>query len=644
MRRAAQFGRRQSPNASSEQQSEAEEKKADPKPRSYDKQWAPVQQRKASQRKQEELSSGAARRLKEKAVTAQHRAAEETVRQEEQEEEEMEVSGDGTFSKVRAGGLKGKTGRPARPALHHRQQAVQEEEEDEGLVVESAASNAERDIAGVDDDDYIVREVEDEAAEAGLLREMRRAEEQRLSSDTAEEQQQNVSSRQPARSAAKHRSPSHSPSITAGSTAAPATRSSPAVKAKQKSAVSPAIAAAALSPPPPPPPAPSAASLPVPPALSGPPLLFQHRKFAFLQPPVVTEQLLSLSSQTGIPILAAAADSSSSSSPSCSDSDFVLAFTPDLHHLCLRYADSLENRRKQRATALPLTAYWQQTVKRVERLPLVRALGWGRSAQVAQDKTEAVTEEGDHELNERSQGEQKQEEHDAVSASRAAAGAWFDQPLRGLTVFDATAGLGRDAWFAVYAGATVYACERHPALFALLSHYRAQHDHRKLQPRMQRLRLLHADAAAVLSASPLPVPQPDVVYMDLCSAELPHWKDFRHSQRRSLLRLLSVAPAADGEKDRRQREEELQTQERQLLELARKAAKHCVVVKRLATRKDGEEERGQEKSAEEEERGLVRRYRSDDFDYLVFKASGGDEKDVAAMDAAVQEAEDRRDS
>ena len=300
--------------------------------------------------------------------------------------------------------------------------------DDDGVIAgRAAADGVERDIAGLDDDDYIVKEVEDEAAEAGMLRQMRRDERRLSSSEEAGKKQDSAASKRPAkrrpasqppastaaaspsapavrasppvskaapRPAAKPASqPSASTASTAAaSSAAPAARSAPPVsKAAQRSAASPAAAAAAS---PPTPPTPSAASFSVPASLSGPPLSFQQRKFAFLLPAAVTEQLLSLSSQTSMPILAAARDPSSTpSSPSCSDSDFVLSFTPDMRHLCLRYADSLENRQKRLDTALPLTAFWQDTVKRLDKLPLIRALGWDRKAQAGPD-ADAAAEEG----------------------------------------------------------------------------------------------------------------------------------------------------------------------------------------------------------------------------------------------------------
>ena len=54
--------------------------------------------------------------------------------------------------------------------------------------------------------------------------------------------------------------------------------------------------------------------------------------------------------------------------------------------------------------------------------------------------------------------------------------------------------------------------------------------------------------------------------------------------------------------DRRQRGEELQRQEQQLLQLSRRVARRCVVVKRLARQKEREVEEG----AGEQERGLQR--------------------------------------
>jgi 16S rRNA (guanine1516-N2)-methyltransferase len=83
------------------------------------------------------------------------------------------------------------------------------------------------------------------------------------------------------------------------------------------------------------------------------------------------------------------------------------------------------------------------------------------------------------------------------------------------TVFDATAGLGRDAFRLAYHGCPVTAVEREPIPFVLLQDglERALHEPDIAEQVGQRLRLVHADAREILRAL-RPEDAPEVVYID----------------------------------------------------------------------------------------------------------------------------------
>ena len=131
------------------------------------------------------------------------------------------------------------------------------------------------------------------------------------------------------------------------------------------------------------------------------------------------------------------------------------------------------------------------------------------------------------------------------------------------SVLDATAGLGRDAFWLAYHGCRVTAIERSPTLFALSQDgleraARVPDIHAHLG---DRLRLLHGDARGYLQQL-APQDVPDVVYLDPMFA--PRKKSaLVKVEMRILRRLVGDDPDA-GE----------------LLELARAVAWHRVVVKR----------------------------------------------------------------
>lgn len=82
-------------------------------------------------------------------------------------------------------------------------------------------------------------------------------------------------------------------------------------------------------------------------------------------------------------------------------------------------------------------------------------------------------------------------------------------------IIDATAGLGHDGLLLAWLGAHVTLVERHPVLFALLQNaFNAANQHELLAPVMQRIRLVHADAADYLSQCAAQNNTVDVVYLD----------------------------------------------------------------------------------------------------------------------------------
>jgi 16S rRNA (guanine1516-N2)-methyltransferase len=82
---------------------------------------------------------------------------------------------------------------------------------------------------------------------------------------------------------------------------------------------------------------------------------------------------------------------------------------------------------------------------------------------------------------------------------------------RGLSVVDATAGLGVDSFVLASHGARVTLVERHPLVFALLSDaLRRARESSGLQEVMSRMELVHAEASVWLAAAE----PPDVIYLD----------------------------------------------------------------------------------------------------------------------------------
>ena len=338
------------------------------------------------------------------------------------------------------------------------------------------------------------------------------------------------------------------------------------------------------------------ASSPIPAALSGPPLVVDGYSFCFVQPPVVTPHLLHLAALTSIPIL-----------PRPPRTDFALQHGSYGRSLAIRHGND----------ALPLIVHWHSSIPLVQRTPLIRALAWGRHQPKSTD------------------------------------GAWRDQPLRGLSILDATTGKGRDAYHIACAGAEVYACERHPALYALLSHshQRIMADTRaaKLLPRAQRIHLLYADALTLLPLLPTAdAPLPDVVYIDTVSAEHGLTTSLESKQRGKIERLLAVRGLKDEDAkgERRTRGERLQEasrEEQRLLEVARRVGKR-VVVKRAVTPSPVEGVASGE--------GMLASFRSAEYRFLVFAGTEGGPSPIAqgddradpVLNQEMQTAESTRDS
>ena len=313
---------------------------------------------------------------------------------------------------------------------------------------------------------------------------------------------------------------------------------------------------------------------------------------------MVTPHLLQLAALTSIPIL-----------PYPPPSDFSLQYGSNGRSLALRHGSN----------ALPLIVHWHSNITAVHRTPLIRALA-----------------------------------HGLPHSTKEADQPWADQPLRGLTVVDATAGKGRDAFHIACAGADVHACERHPALYALLSHAHqrilADDGAVKLRPRVQRIHPLYADALILLPTLPTAaVPLPDLVYIDTASAEHGLTSSLEGKQRGRIERVLSVrgkkGDAQEGEerRTRGERLEEAAREEQRLLEVARRVAKRVVVKRPVPSSPDKE-------AASEE--GLLASFRSSSYLYAVFAGTEGDSRPIVqpddradpVVDQEMQMAESSRDS
>lgn len=84
------------------------------------------------------------------------------------------------------------------------------------------------------------------------------------------------------------------------------------------------------------------------------------------------------------------------------------------------------------------------------------------------------------------------------------------------TIFDATAGLGGDAFVLASLGATVTLCEQHPALYALLlDAMRRGSENADVQHIIKRLRCVHHNSQSYLrNINETSLIAPDVIYLD----------------------------------------------------------------------------------------------------------------------------------
>ena len=239
--------------------------------------------------------------------------------------------------------------------------------------------------------------------------------------------------------------------------------------------------------------------------------------------------------------------------------------------------------------------------------------------------------------------------------------------LDGLIVMDATAGLCRDAAIPLFAGAEVYAIERNPAIYALVRYDidRRLNEATVARERLQRLHVVLADSLAVMRAmaaseSTGGVPVPDVILIDVWTDDSSHVDDFKARQIARMLRHLdapaahSVSTKGSGKVVSAQhsvsgdegegavdvpsvaRREQLQQRESLLLAEARRAAKRCVVVKRLKSASSKGELLEAERAI-----GAVAVYRGGVFEYVVCSARNERwEADNEAAEAAVRPMED----
>ncbi|PHS71975.1 MAG: SAM-dependent methyltransferase [Cycloclasticus sp.] len=134
----------------------------------------------------------------------------------------------------------------------------------------------------------------------------------------------------------------------------------------------------------------------------------------------------------------------------------------------------------------------------------------------------------------------------------------------GWTIFDATAGLGKDSFVLASLGSQVTLCEQHPALYALLedAKYRAQND-KEAASIVQCMTLKNHDSIEFLeNINKSDSSAPDVIYID------PMYPERKKSAKiKKEMHVLQTLVGHSGE-------------EAQLFETALKVAKHRVVVKR----------------------------------------------------------------
>lgn len=130
------------------------------------------------------------------------------------------------------------------------------------------------------------------------------------------------------------------------------------------------------------------------------------------------------------------------------------------------------------------------------------------------------------------------------------------------TILDATGGFGVDAFSIAYVGYNITILERNPIMYALLydSMMRASQNH-KIKPIIDRMKLLHADAFNYLEEIE---EKPDVIYLDPMYPSI---------QKRKALSKLPITIARELLFDEKE-------QTKELLDLAKKHAKHHTVLKR----------------------------------------------------------------
>lgn len=124
-------------------------------------------------------------------------------------------------------------------------------------------------------------------------------------------------------------------------------------------------------------------------------------------------------------------------------------------------------------------------------------------------------------------------------------------------ILDATGGFGQDAWLLAALGCRVTCVERHPIIAALLED---AWQHAQREPAAERLRIVHADAAAFMNEL-APSEKPDVVYLD------PMFPLGRKTAEHKPMRVLRMLVGDDPDAAN-------------LLEVARRVALKRVVVKR----------------------------------------------------------------
>ena len=335
------------------------------------------------------------------------------------------------------------------------------------------------------------------------------------------------------------------------------------------------------------------------------------------QPEQLTEQMSQLykqlSSETGIPIV-----------PPPLSCSVVLSVSPT-GRLYMRWGAEGGKKSTHSVQAAFMLRVERKTYERGEAtklMPLVRAL---IHALPAGKLSEPPIEEAENAAGQRSK--------------RTAAQHYFD----GLIVMDATAGLCRDAAVPLFAGADVYAIERNPAIYALLRYDIGRRLNEPTVARRERLSRLHpvlGDSLTIMRAMAAGdetggVPVPDVVMIDVWTDDSPHNDHFKVRQIARMLRHIDASVEANGQAGSRRassggeddgdeaaeevqsvaRKQQLQQRESVLLAEAKRAAKRCVVVKRLKSASSKSELLEAEHGM-----GALAVYRGGVFDYVVYSA------------------------